>query len=95
MARYAVWRHSSERLGLHPTMKPVALIEQALGNHLPTRVLDLFLGSGSTMMACERTGRRCCGVEIDPAYCDAAVTRWERFTGRKAELAAAIGTVGS
>ena len=48
-------------------------------------VLDPFLGSGTSLVAAEQLGRRCYGLEIDPAYCDAAVTRWEAFTGRKAE----------
>jgi DNA modification methylase len=48
-------------------------------------VLDVFLGSGSTLIACERTNRKCYGVEIDPHYCDVTVTRWEEFSGKKAE----------
>jgi len=48
-------------------------------------VLDVFLGSGSTLIACERTGRVCYGVEIDPHYVDVAIARWEAFTGEKAE----------
>jgi len=70
----------------HPTQKPIALAERAISNSsLPRdRVLDLFLGSGTTMIACERLGRRCYGMEIDPRYVDVAVKRWEQFTGRKA-----------
>ena len=48
-------------------------------------VLDVFLGSGSTLIACERTNRKCYGVEIDPHYCDVTVKRWEEFSGKKAE----------
>lgn len=50
-------------------------------------VLDAFLGSGSTLIACEETGRKCYGMEIDPRYVDVIVKRWEEFKGRKANLA--------
>jgi DNA modification methylase len=50
-------------------------------------VLDLFLGSGATLMACERTGRRCRGLELDPIYCDVIVRRWQGYTGGLAQLA--------
>jgi len=68
---------------LHPTMKPLALVERALNNSSrpDDRVLDLFLGSGTTLIACERTGRRCLGLELDPKYVDVAIARWEGFTG--------------
>jgi DNA modification methylase len=70
----------------HPTMKPVALIARAIHNssRLGDRVLDLFLGSGSTLIACEQTGRICFGTELDPVYCDVIVTRYCEFTGRRA-----------
>ena len=48
-------------------------------------ILDLFLGSGSTLIACEKTNRKCYGMEIDPHYCDVIVKRWEEYTGNKAE----------
>ncbi len=51
-------------------------------------VYDPFLGSGTTLIAAEMTGRRCYGLEISPAYCDVIVRRWEEFTGKKAKLAA-------
>jgi DNA modification methylase len=51
-------------------------------------VLDPFLGSGATLMACERTGRRCRGLELDPLYCDVIVRRWQAYTGGSARLAA-------
>lgn len=72
---------------LHPTMKPLELIERAIENSSKRGgiVLDLFTGSGSTLIACERTGRISYGTEIDPRYCDIAVARWEAFTGEKAE----------
>ena len=71
----------------HPTMKPVELIERCLGNSTQAgeTVFDPFLGSGSTLIACEKTGRRCLGVEIDRQYADVIVQRWENFTGKKAE----------
>ena len=71
---------------LHPTQKPVALGVKAISNHKADRVLDLFLGSGSTLIACEKTGRVCYGMEIDAHYCDVIVKRWEQFTGKKAIL---------
>lgn len=81
-----IWRHSSERLGIHPTMKPVDLIAQAIANHNPKLVFDPFLGSGSTLIACEKTRRKCYGMEIDPHYCDVILKRWEDFTGKEAIL---------
>jgi DNA modification methylase len=49
-------------------------------------VFDPFLGSGTTLIAAEKTGRTCYGMELDPKYCDVIVKRWEDFTGKKAEL---------
>jgi len=71
----------------HPTAKPVALISRLVANSSAwgDAVIDPFLGSGSTLIACEQHRRRCYGIEIDPAYVDVAVSRWERFTGRKAK----------
>jgi DNA modification methylase len=78
-------------LALHPTVKPVALVADALldCSSRGDLVLDAFLGSGSTLMAAERTGRSCFGIEIDPIYIDEAVKRWQRYTGDQA-----IDTVG-
>jgi DNA modification methylase len=72
----------------HPTQKPVALGARALGNstNKGDTVLDLFGGSGSTLIAAEQTGRTCYTMELDPAYCDVIVQRWENLTGRKAVL---------
>jgi len=73
-------------LALHPTVKPVAMVADALldctapGN----LVLDSFLGSGSTLIAAQRIGRVCHGIEIDPLYVDTAIRRWQRYTGRHA-----------
>lgn len=72
---------------VHPTQKPVALAEwsfESYGN--PKSVLDLFGGSGSTLIACEKTGRKCFMMELDPHYCDVIVSRWEKYAGKKAEL---------
>jgi DNA modification methylase len=68
-------------------MKPLALIERAIQNSSQAgdKVLDTFLGSGSTLIACERTGRICFGMELEPLYIDVAVMRWESFTGEKAK----------
>ena len=74
---------------LHPTMKPVELIERALRNSSKAGdcVVDLFGGSGSTLIACGRRGRNARILELDPRYTDVIVTRWEAFTGKVAELA--------
>ncbi|MCC7389832.1 MAG: ParB N-terminal domain-containing protein [Phycisphaerales bacterium] len=76
---------------VHLTEKPVELAVRALqySSRPGERVLDLFGGSGSTLIAAEQSGRRACLMEIDPAYCDVVVGRWEAFTGRKAERVAA------
>ena len=69
---------------LHPTMKPIGLMEKAIGNSTKTGnvVLDLFGGSGSTLIACEKTGRYARLMELDPKYCDVIVKRWQEFTGK-------------
>ena len=74
------------RNGEHPTMKPVALVEYCIGNNSKAgqSVLDLFGGSGTTLIACEKTGRTCYMMELAPKYCDVIVTRWEQATGKKA-----------
>jgi DNA modification methylase len=73
-------------LALHPTVKPVAMIADAILDCTARGdiVLDAFLGSGSTLIAAERVGRRCYGIEIDPLYVDTIVRRWESLTGRLA-----------
>ena len=74
---------------LHPTMKPLALMERAISNSSVSGdlVLDLFAGSGSTLIAAERTGRRCAALELDPVYVDVSLARWESFSGAVAERA--------
>ena len=74
------------RNGEHPTMKPVGLLSRQIGNssRIGEKVLDLFGGSGSTLVACEQLDRVCYMMELDPKYCDAIVKRWETLTGEKA-----------
>lgn len=71
----------------HPTMKPVPLMAYEIRNssRVGDTVLDSFGGSGSTLMACEQTGRKCVTMELDPHYCDVILKRWEDYTGQKAE----------
>jgi DNA modification methylase len=77
-------------LALHPTVKPVALIADAIldASVRSEIVLDAFLGSGSTLLAAERVGRICYGMELDPLYVDTVIRRWERYTGGSAIHAA-------
>ena len=72
----------------HPTQKPVELSVEAIDKTTNPKsiVMDLFLGSGSSLIACEKMDRICYGMEIDPKYCDVIIKRWENFTGKKAEL---------
>ena len=72
---------------LHPTTKPIELVEKSVVNssYENNIIIDLFLGSGSTLIACEKTNRKCYGMEIDPNYCDVTIKRWEEYTGGKAE----------
>jgi DNA modification methylase len=100
--RTNVWDYASvnsmrgsrrEDLALHPTVKPVAMVADAICD--VTRqgelVLDIFLGSGTSLIAAERSRRRFRGVDIDPAYVDVAVTRWEQLTGGEAVLVSRAG----
>ncbi len=79
-----------EELAMHPTVKPVAMVADAIKDcsHRDGIVLDPFLGSGTTVIAVERTGRRARGIEIDPAYVDVAIRRWQTYTGKAATLVA-------
>lgn len=72
---------------VHPTQKPVQLIEKAIKNSSKSGdiVIDCFGGSGSTLIACEKTNRKCYMMELDPKYIDRIVKRWEQYTGQKAE----------
>ncbi|QKE40290.1 MAG: DNA modification methylase [Ferrovum myxofaciens] len=82
-----VWQiKKPQKNDLHPTMKPVELVERAIRNSSKTRdlVLDPFGGSGSTLIACEKSGRRARLIEMDPKYVDVIVRRWQEFTGKHA-----------
>ena len=83
----SVWEYKRTANKLHPTMKPVELIANALLNSTKSEenVLDLFGGSGSTLIACEQLNRKCYTMELDEHYCDVIITRWENLTGKKAE----------
>ena len=84
----------SEELAMHPTVKPVALIADAIRDcsRRGEIVLDGFGGSGSTLIAAEKTGRCARLIEYDPLYCDTIARRWERYTGKRATLAGSRAT---
>jgi DNA modification methylase len=90
--RTNVWNYPSvnpfsrEGSKLHPTVKPILLVSDAILDSTKRNdiILDPFLGSGTTLLAAERTNRRCYGIELDPVYVDTAIERWQRMTGRKA-----------
>jgi DNA modification methylase len=75
-------------LAVHPTVKPVAMVADAMRDctRRGDSVLDPFIGSGTTILAAERVGRRALGMEIDPLYVDVAIRRWQAFTGKDAVL---------
>ena len=77
-------------MALHPTVKPVSLVSDAILDCTARGdiVLDGFLGSGTTVIAAERTGRRCYGTELDPGYVDTIIRRWQKLTGNAARHAA-------
>ena len=79
-----------EELAMHPTVKPVALVADAIKDcsRRGALVLDPFCGSGTVLLAAERTGRKARALEIDPHYVDVAVRRWQAYTGKSAVLAA-------
>lgn len=84
----SVWNYPRTANKLHPTMKPVELIANALKNSTKENdlVVDLFGGSGSTLIACEQLKRKCRMMELDEHYCDVIIQRWENLTGKKAVL---------
>lgn len=84
----SVWKFDKERVAGHTTPKPVALVERAITNSSKggDLIIDLFGGSGSTLIAAEKIGRQANIMELDPKYCDVIVQRWEEFTGKKAVL---------
>ncbi len=84
----SVWHFDKERFSGHTTPKPVALIERALSNSSKSGdvISDFFGGSGSTLIACEKTNREAMTLEVDPKYVDVIVKRWQDFTGKEAVL---------
>jgi DNA modification methylase len=88
----AVWEIASTiedgATGIHATQKPVELVRRPIGWHttLGGLLYEPFAGSGTALIAAEMTSRRCYAIELSPAFCDAAVARWERFTGKSAVL---------
>ena len=87
---YSIWQEKKDNPNeyVHPTQKPVSLSARAIrsSTDIGNNVVDLFGGSGSTVMACEQTGRNCYTMELDPHYVDVIIARWEQFTGQKAVL---------
>ncbi len=81
-----VWSFDRVPPDMHPTQKPIEMIEYALSKVKSGCVLDLFGGSGSTLIACQKTNRNCRMMELDPKYCDVIIKRWQDFTGKKAVL---------
>ena len=82
-----IWNIDKDgRNKLHPTQKPVALAARAIANHECDTVLDMFGGSGATLIAAEEMNKTCYMMELDPQYIDVIITRWETLTGQKAEL---------
>jgi DNA modification methylase len=80
-----LWEVKKDTKYVHPTQKPVALSERALGNHQKAKnILDLFGGSGSTLIGCENKNRKAFLMELDPKYCDVIIKRWQEFTGKEA-----------
>lgn len=84
-----LWSIKKDHGYVHPTQKPVELSVRAFGNHVKLlNVLDLFGGSGSTLIGAEQTGRNCFMMELDPKYIDVIINRWQDYTGEKATLEA-------
>jgi DNA modification methylase len=80
-----IWEEDRDGVNkLHPTQKPVSIPKRAIGNHKADIVLDMFGGSGSTLIACEKTGRHCRMMELDEKYVAVIIKRWQDFTGKKA-----------
>ena len=87
LTQTTVWQEKKPAANrLHPTMKPVEIVQRAVVNSSKRGdiVLDLFMGSGTTLIAAQTLGRRCYGMELDPRYADVAVERWQNHTGKKA-----------
>jgi DNA modification methylase len=90
-----LWEVKKDHAYVHPTQKPVALSVRAFGNHVKlTNVLDMFGGSGSTLIGAEQTGRSSFVMELDPKYCDVIIKRWQDFTGQQATIETTGQTYG-
>lgn len=82
-----LWQIQKDTKYVHPTQKPVSLCGRAIQNHKKLKnIVDLFGGSGSTLIACEQLDRTCYTMELDPKYCDVIIKRYEQLTGDKARL---------
>ena len=82
-----LWQIKKDTNYVHPTQKPVELSVRAFGNHIKlVNVLDLFGGSGSTLIGAQQTNRNCFVMELDPKYCDVIIKRWQDFTGQEAVI---------
>ena len=82
-----VWNYervSGKERHNHATPKPVEMMKRIIKTSSKEKVIEPFLGSGSTLIACEKTNRICYGMELDTKYCDVIIERWEQFTGQKA-----------
>jgi len=80
-----IWEVKRQKNTVHPTMKPIELIEMALSDQTDKKLIyDGFLGSGSTLIAAEKKNRKCYGMELDPKYIDVIIKRWQEYTGKKA-----------
>lgn len=87
-SNFDIWNiQRTQKNDLHPTMKPVLLVDKAIRNSSKQEdiVLDLFMGSGTTLIACEQNNRTAYGLELDPKYCDVIIKRWETLTGETAQ----------
>jgi DNA modification methylase len=84
----------TEDLAMHPTVKPTAMIADAIRDVTKRGavVLDPFAGSGTTLIAAEKTGRAACAIEYDPRFCDVIIRRWQAYTGKAATLEGDAGT---
>lgn len=81
-----VWDIAKDTEYKHPTQKPVALCDRAIKNSKPRTIVDIYGGSGSTLISCDKNNIPCYMMELDPHYCDVIVKRWEDFTGKSAKL---------
>lgn len=81
-------REGEHEKRVHPTQKPIKMLSEILQDFSKENelILDVFGGSGSTLIACEQLNRKCYMCELDPHYCDVIIARWENFTGQKAIL---------